>query len=190
MHMKIPDIFSRAPDIRLTGAVSDSMADHFSAAAEKLAAEKEGPWLVELSTLGGDADAARRIACELRLLRETQGRDIYFLGKACVYSAGVTVMTGFAKDRRWLARGTALLVHERSITETLELKGKPVSFCRQALRNLSAQLDAADRLQQEGFAALAADFLLDAAEIAQRAAACWYLDANDAVEYGFAQGLV
>ncbi|WP_280812031.1 hypothetical protein [Mesorhizobium sp. L48C026A00] len=43
---------------------------------------------MEINTNGGDADAARRIALEIRLFRQHSGRNAYCVGKTKVYSAG------------------------------------------------------------------------------------------------------
>src|SRR5271155_3194545 len=52
--------------------------------------EVEGSILVELFTDGGDAEIGRRLAAEVRLVRQQQRRDVWFLGKTLVASAGVT----------------------------------------------------------------------------------------------------
>ena len=44
-----------------------------------------------------------------------------FLGKTLVASAGVTVMAAFPKDKRWLTRDAALLIHGRRIVKDLHL---------------------------------------------------------------------
>jgi membrane-bound ClpP family serine protease len=49
------------------------------------------PLIVELNTDGGDADAARRIALEIRLFRKHQSKPAYCVGKSNVYSSGVTI---------------------------------------------------------------------------------------------------
>lgn len=61
---------------------------------------------VEISTLGGDAELARRLVLEVGLARERLGKRLVFLGKTCVYSA-VTLMSAFAKDDRYLTRDAA-----------------------------------------------------------------------------------
>ena len=80
--------------------------------------EVEGSILVELYTDGGDAEIGRRLAEEVRLLRHHHRRDIWFLGKTLVASAGVTVMAAFPKNKRWLTRDAALLIHGRNVEES------------------------------------------------------------------------
>src|SRR5690606_20949780 len=87
------------------------------------AEKKDGPLILCLTTLGGDPDAARRMALEVRLLHEKKGRDIYFLGKTTVYSAGVIVMAAFPKQYRFLTDDAVLLVHERRIKKDVKFDG-------------------------------------------------------------------
>ena len=89
--------------IRLSGPVGHPMvASFFDQLLPVL--EIDGAILVELFTDGGDAEIGRRLAEEVRLLRQQHGRDMWFLGKTLVASAGVTIMAAFPKDKRWLTR--------------------------------------------------------------------------------------
>jgi ATP-dependent protease ClpP protease subunit len=65
------------------------------------------------------------------LLRQEHGRDVWFLGKTLVASAGVTVMAAFPKAKRWLTRDSALLIHGRRMVKDLHLEG-PLGSCRRA----------------------------------------------------------
>ena len=80
------------PTIRLSGSVGHPMVASF---LDQLlpVLEVEGSILVELFTDGGDAEIGRRLAEEVRLLRHQHGRDIWFLGKTIVASAGVVICT-------------------------------------------------------------------------------------------------
>jgi hypothetical protein len=46
-------------------------------------------------------------------------RRFVFLGKAAIYSAGTTFMSFFARQNRYLARGTRLTIHERKPSKAL-----------------------------------------------------------------------
>ena len=81
----------------------------------------EGSILVELFTEGGDAEIGRRLAKEVRLLCQEHGRDVWFLGKTLVASAGVTVMAAFPKAKPWLTRASGLLIHGRRMVKDLHL---------------------------------------------------------------------
>jgi ATP-dependent Clp protease, protease subunit len=151
--------------------------------------EVEGSILVELFTDGGDAEIGRRLAQEVRLLRDRHGRDIWFLGKTLVASAGVTVMAAFPKDRRWLTRDAALLIHGRRMFKDLHLEG-PLGSCRRVLEEMIADIDHGLRLEEQGFAELIDGANVDAEEITRLAYGGWYLTAEEALSRGLVAGLV
>ena len=68
----------------------------------------EGMLVVTMTTLGGDPEVARAMGDDIRLMREFHGRDILFLGKVAVYSAGATFMSAFPVEHRFLTRGHAI----------------------------------------------------------------------------------
>jgi ATP-dependent Clp protease protease subunit len=174
--------------VRLTGSVGHPMVASFY---EQLlpVLEVEGAILVELFTDGGDAEIGRRLAEEIRLLRQQHGRDLWFLGKTLVASAGVTIMAAFPKDRRWLTSDTALLIHGRRISKNLHLEG-PLGSCRRVLEETIADIDHGLRLEERGFAELIAGSDIDAAEITRRAYGGWYLSAEEALARGLVAGLI
>ena len=43
-------------------------------------------------------EVGRRLALEVRILRQAHGRDMWFLSKSLVVSAAVTIMAGFPRD--------------------------------------------------------------------------------------------
>lgn len=176
-----------APQVRLDGRLDDDMFRTFRDALAE-AAGQDGPIVVELTTMGGDADTARRIATDVRIARE-RGSELLFFGKAVVYSAGVTVMSAFPRQDRWLARGTSLLIHSRSIALTVNLDGQ-LAAERRKLEVALAQVDEGLRLQAEGFADLIAGSDVTLQELEERAAGNWYLDADAALARGLIAGVV
>ena len=66
-----------------------------------------------ITTLGGDPEIARAMGDDVRLIRDYTGRETLFLGKVAVYSAGATFMSAFPVDKRFLTRGTRIMIHER-----------------------------------------------------------------------------
>ena len=110
------------------------------------------PIVVELMTSGGDADTARRIALEIQLVQETEHREVYFLGKTLVYSAGMTIMASVPVDRRFAARDTVFLLHERRLTQKLyTCPGQRPPICRSSVscyRNSSAAANSNSRVTQ------------------------------------------
>jgi ATP-dependent protease ClpP protease subunit len=174
------------PTIRLSGPVGHPMvASFFDQILPVL--EVEGSILVELFTDGGDAEIGRRLAEEVRLLRH--GRDIWFLGKTLVASAGVTVMAAFPKEKRWLTRDAALLIHGRRMVKDLHLEG-PLGSCRRVLEEMIADIDHGLRLEERGFAELIDGSNVDTEEVARRAYGGWYLSAEEAFSRGLVAGLV
>jgi ATP-dependent Clp protease, protease subunit len=176
------------PTIRLSGPVGHLMVASF---LDQLlpVLEVDGAILLELFTDGGDAEIGRRLAEEVRLLSQQHGRDVWFLGKTLVASAGVTVMAAFPKGRRWLTRDAALLIHGRRMTKDLHLEG-PLGSCRRVLEEMIADIDHGLRLEERGFTELIEGSNVDADEIARRAYGGWYLTAEEAVHRGLVAGLV
>ncbi len=74
--------------------------------------------VIELSTLGGDPEVARMMGEDVRFASEMEAaRRFVFLGKAAIYSAGTTFMSFFARQNRYLTRGTRLMIHERKLSK-------------------------------------------------------------------------
>ena len=78
------------PNISINGVIDDNTVSFFLGRLQEVR-RAGADMIVELNTDGGDADAARRIALEVRLFRRHSGRRTYCLGKTKVYSAGVTI---------------------------------------------------------------------------------------------------
>ena len=151
--------------------------------------EVPGSIVVELFSSGGDAEIGRRLAQEVRLLRQAHGRDIWFLGKTLVASAAVTIMASFPRDRRWLTRDTTLLIHGRRMTRNVHLEG-PLGSCRRVLEEIIADIDNGLRVEDEGFAELIAGSAVSLDDIRSRSYGGWYLSATQALELGLVAGLV
>ncbi|RZJ87739.1 MAG: peptidase S14 [Brevundimonas sp.] len=174
----------RRPAVRLHGPVEERWIDDLLAAADAAGGEL---MVVEVMTTGGDAEVGRRLALEVALLRERGVRPV-LLGKTVVYSAGVTFMSGFKKDDRWLTGDCRMLVHERQLTKTIHLDG-PLAACRTQLAKAMAEIDCGELLEREGFAALADGSSLSADEVRARAEGNWYLTAAEARDLGLIAGI-
>jgi ATP-dependent protease ClpP protease subunit len=176
------------PQIRLDGQVGDDMLRAFKAA---LAEAEDGPdpIVLELTTYGGDADVGRRIATDIRLLRQHTGRRALFFGKAIVYSAGVTIMAAFPREDRWLSRGASLLIHCRSLSKSVEFH-EPLAQARKRVEGLLNEIDVGLALEREGFEELVADSRVSLAELMERAQSDWYLAADEALAVGLIGGVV
>src|SRR3954467_13971362 len=99
-------------NVRLLGSISDNMVSFLQQQLDQ-ASGRQGSLVIELTTPGGDAESARRMACEIDLFRRNSSNEIFFLGKTAVYSAGITFMAAFPNTHRFLSRDCMLLVHER-----------------------------------------------------------------------------
>ncbi len=91
-----PELFARLahPTVRLSGTIDEAVAASFLSQVLPVL-EVPGSIVVELFSSGGDAEMGRRLAQEVRLLRQAHGRDMWFLGKTLVASAAVTIMASF-----------------------------------------------------------------------------------------------
>ncbi|KRC81178.1 ClpP family protease [Sphingomonas sp. Root241] len=169
------------PHIILHGPVDHSMYASFR---QQLAdAPTEGPLVVAISTLGGDPEVARLMGDELRLLREYTGRETLFLGKVAVYSAGATFMASFPTDKRFLTRGTRIMIHERILTKTVELSG-PLKSVVVGLKANLHEIEESVRIEEEGFRALVAGSKIAFDEVRKRAPSNWYIEAEEARDLG------
>ena len=170
------------PHIRLRGTVDYDMYDSF---CEQLAAcsGDDSILVVSLTTLGGDPEVARAMGDDIRLIREFQGRDILFLGKVAVYSAGATFMSAFPVEQRFLTRGTRLMVHERQLTDTIELAG-PLRSLPAVLKAKLHEIEESVTIEEEGFRALVEGSKVSFDQVRERAPTNWYIDAEEARDLG------
>ena len=176
------------PSVSLHGAVDAGMLAVWLDALAKARAGS-GPLVLEMSTTGGDADIGRRMAEDIRLFREQTGRPALFLGRATVYSAGVTVMSGFPRADRWLGKDAVLLIHGRKLTKCLNLDG-PLRGERARAEALLAEIDAGLRLERTGFERLIEGSDISLEEIETQTIGDWYLTAGEALQRGLVAGLV
>lgn len=178
---------SLAPDIRLFGNINEGMLSEFF--RQQAEAKTQGPIVFELSTSGGDAEVGRRIAEELRLWQASD-REVYFLGKTYVFSAGVTIMASIPLSRRFLTKDTELLIHERKMTKQIALDGT-LRSCRAKINDVLAEIESGQRLQMEGFAKLVEGSKLTAEEVEKNVLEKdWYLTAEQAMELRLVAGVL
>lgn len=177
-----------APDVRLYGGVGDAMLNEFF--RQQAEANKDGPIVLELSSNGGEADMGRRIAQELRLWQEKEGREVWFLGKTYVYSAGVTMMSAIPRERRFVTQDCEFLIHERKMKKDIHLDGA-LRGCRSAVQDVLAEIESGQRLERDGFALLVKGTELTVDDIEKRVMEKdWYLTANEAFNIGLIGGIV
>jgi hypothetical protein len=178
----------KVPGVVLVGDVDYAMYERFRQQVRD--APGEGLVVVQLSTIGGDPEVARLMGEDIRFHTKTEPeRRFAFLGKATVYSAGVTFMSFFATPNRYLARGTRLMIHERQLDKTLELRGA-LTACMPAARALLHEIEHSIAIQDEGFENLVRGSVVTADEVRNRAQSNWYLKAEEAAALRLIQGVV
>ena len=145
--------------------------------------------VVAVTTNGGDAELARRIVLEVRLVRKRLGRRLVFVGKTQVHSAGVTIMSAFPRRDRYLSRDTTLLIHSRQLEKSVDVAG-PIVLSMPRIKALLAEMELGLRLEQEGFAALIEGSDIGMDELQRRAPESWYMTADEALRRGLVQALL
>jgi ATP-dependent protease ClpP protease subunit len=182
-----PEQFN-APAIFMSGEVNYSMYNFFRQQLQN--APPEGLVVVELSTLGGDPEVARMMGEDIRFHSDlSPQRRFVFLGKAAVYSAGTTFMAFFAKENRYLTRGTRLMVHERLLTRTLQING-PLTVCLANVKAMLNEIESSIVIQNEGFENLVRDSSVTLEQLLQRAPSNWYVEAQEAQTLGLVQAVI
>jgi ATP-dependent protease ClpP protease subunit len=187
----IPEVVAAGlvtPGIRIYGALDDVAVTAFLG---QLGGNdpNSGPLLIELDSTGGDADAGRRIAEEIRLAQEFAGLEVWCLGKTRVASAAVTIMAAVPPQRRWLTRDTTLLIHGRRMTRDVHLDG-PLDGCRRMLAEIISDIDQGLRCEEDGFALLVKSAPLSVSQVRDKAYDGWYLTASEALNLGLVAGVV
>ncbi|ABC63520.1 ClpP family protease [Erythrobacter litoralis] len=175
-----------SPQLRLIGGVDEAMYAEFR--NQLGAAPTEGPLVLALTTLGGDPEVARAMGDDIRLLRDA-GRDICFLGKAAVYSAGATFMASFPVDKRYLTSGTRLMVHERQIAKTINLSG-PLKSCIAQLKATLHEIEHSIAIEEEGFQSFVEGSSVDFETLREKAPDNWYIPAEEALDKGLIAGII
>jgi ATP-dependent protease ClpP protease subunit len=178
----------RAPAILLSGPVDEAMYGEFRRQLD--AAPSDGLCVVELSTLGGDPEVARMMGEDIRFHSDLDpARRFVFLGKAAIYSAGTTFMSFFARENRFLSRGTRLMVHERKMSATLPIEG-PLTTCIATVEAKLNELRASIDIQNEGFENLVRGSSVTLDEVIRRAPSNWYIEAEEAKSLGLIEGVL
>jgi len=174
------------PNVRLHGSVDDDMLTRWL--DQTAALPIEAPMVLELSTTGGDAEVGRRIADDVRLLREA-GRPTRFFGKTMVYSAGATIMGGFLRADRWLSRGALLMVHGRKLSKCLTFD-RSLRVERPGVEALLAEIESGLQLERIEFLKLIEGSSVTLEELERETLCDWYIPAQTALERGLIAGVV
>nr|WP_321986727.1 peptidase S14 [uncultured Lichenicoccus sp.] len=168
----------RNPAILLAGPVDYDMYRDFRSQLDN--SLQDGLVVIELSTLGGDPEVARMMGEDVRYHSDiAPQRRFVFLGKAAIYSAGTTFMSFFARDNRYLTRGTRLMIHERKLDKQLHING-PLTTCIAAVTAALHEIEASIVIQNEGFASLIEGSAVTMQQVLERAPGNWYIEAREA----------
>lgn len=169
------------PHIRLSGPVDQMMYTNFRQQLD--ACPTEGTIVVALTTLGGDPEIARTMADDIRLLEDHDGREILFLGKVAVYSAGATFMSAFPVERRFLTRRTRLMIHERKLTKQINLDG-PLRMLVATIKATLHEIEHSILIEEEGFRELVKGSSVEFDDLREKAPSNWYIEAEEARDLG------
>jgi ATP-dependent protease ClpP protease subunit len=178
----------RSPAIMLFGVIDEAMYENFR---DQLAAAADSQLVViALSTLGGDPEVARMMGEDIRFHSElSPGRRFVFLGKTAIYSAGITFMSFFARQNRYVTRGSRLMIHERKLSKTLAIDG-PLTMCLANVRATLNEIECSIAIQNEGFENLVRGSQVSIEQVLEKAPNNWYIEAKDAKKFGLIADVV
>jgi ATP-dependent protease ClpP protease subunit len=181
----LPPTAFKSPAIALLGVVDYDMYTKFRTQFDK--ASDDNLVVIELSTLGGDPEVARMMGEDVRFASEMEPqRRFVFLGKAAIYSAGTTFMSFFARQNRYLARGTRLMIHERKLSKESVIDG-PLTTCIAVVKATLNEIECSIAIQNEGFKNLILGSSVTFEEVLRRAPSNWYLEAQEPKSLGLVE---
>jgi ATP-dependent protease ClpP protease subunit len=187
-ELLLSPIAFKNPAVALSGVVDYAMYVSFRQQFNNASNQKFV--VIELSTLGGDPEVARMMGEDVRFATETEpDRRFVFLGKAAIYSAGTTFMSFFARNNRYLTRGTRLMIHERKLAKTLVIDG-PLTSCVATVRATLNEIECSIAIQNEGFQNLVVGSSVNFEEVLERAPSNWYLEAEEARKLGLVEAVL
>jgi ATP-dependent protease ClpP protease subunit len=184
----LPATAFKSPAIALSGVVDYEMYTKFRTQFDN--ASDQNVVVIELSTLGGDPEVARMMGEDVRFASEMEpARRFVFLGKAAIYSAGVTFMSFFARQNRYLARGTRLMIHERKLSKKLVIDG-PLTTCVAVVKATLNEIECSIAIQNAGFQNLVVGSSVTLDEVLKKAPSNWYLEAQEAKSLGLVEAVL
>jgi ATP-dependent protease ClpP protease subunit len=176
------------PQISLVGELDKAMVDKFLCQL-KQAEESGADICLEISTPGGDAELARRMVLEIEDARARMDQRFVFLGKTSVYSAGVTLMSAFPREDRYLTRDAVLMIHCRQLDKKVEISG-PMRASLPKLVAVKQQIETSIRLEEHNFRRLVEGSDVSVDEVCERGLHNWYIPAEEALERGLIAAVI
>ena len=184
----LPPSTFQNPAILLSGTVDDAMYRDFRTQFGSVVCQ--GVVSVELTTLGGDPEVARMMGEDIRFRTQMHPDCRFvFLGKAAIYSAGTTFMSFFARENRYLTRGTRLMIHERKMAKDLRIEG-PLTTCIAPIKAALHEIECSIAIQNEGFENLIRGSRVGMEEVLRRAPENWYIEADEARSLGLIEAVI
>ena len=98
-------------------------------------------------------------------------------------------MSFFLKKNRYLTRGTRLMIHERKMSKELHLQG-PLTTLIPTVTAVLHELEASIKIQNEGFESLIVGSTITMDEVLKRAPNNWYIEADEARDYGLVEAII
>ncbi len=95
----------------------------------------------------------------------------------------------FARQNRYLTRGTRLMIHERKMDKTLEISG-PLTTCVASVKAMLHEIEHSIAIQNEGFEMLIAGSSVTMDDVLTRAPNNWYIEASEAQSLGLIEGII
>jgi ATP-dependent protease ClpP protease subunit len=183
-----PPMSLASPQILLAGTIDETLYRGFR---EQISSAADAdPLVLQLTILGGDPEIARAIGEDIRLAKAANGgRRYIFVGKTAVYSAGVTLMSFFPRQDRYLTSDCRLMIHERQLEKTLDLHG-PMTACMASAKALVREIENAIAIQNEGFENLIRGSGVTWERLVEQARENWYLEALEARSLGLVAAVV
>lgn len=104
-------------------------------------------------------------------------------------SAGTTFMSFFARDNRYVTRGSRLMIHERKLSKTLTIDG-PLTMCLATVRATLNEIECSIAIQNEGFENLVRGSQVTIEEVLEKAPNNWYVEAEEAKRLGLIEAVL
>ena len=175
-------------DVSLLGELTEQRAADFVHDLSKVTSDRPVV-VIEVTTIGGDAELARRLVLEIELARKRLKRRLVFVGKTQVYSAGTTLMSAFPREDRFVSRDTMLMIHCRQLDTDVDLSGAMRSSLPK-VKALIAEIEAGLALEEENFRRLIVGSDISMDELISKAVHDWYLTADEAHRRGLVAGIL
>jgi ATP-dependent protease ClpP protease subunit len=98
-------------------------------------------------------------------------------------------MSFFAKENRYLARGTRLMIHERKLSKQLVIDG-PLTTCVAVVKATLNEIECSIAIQNEGFQNLVLGSSVTLDDVLKKAPSNWYMEAQEAKSLGLVEAVL